>query len=48
MAMRMSDSCRLMLLLVCGHVGCVSAEKSDGAMREKFVFVYLHLRPLKI
>ena len=46
MAMRMSDSCRLML--ICGHVGCVSAEKSDGAMREKFVFVYLHLRPLKI
>ena len=26
----MSDSCRLMR--ICGHVGCVSAEESDGAM----------------
>lgn len=29
----MSDSCRLMR--ICGHGGCDSAEKSDGAMRDK-------------
>ena len=29
----MSDSCRLMR--ICDHVKCVSAEKSDGAMKKK-------------
>ena len=29
----MSDSFRLMR--ICGHVGCVSAEKCDGAMKKK-------------
>ena len=29
----MSDSCRLMR--ICDHVECVSAEKSDGAMKKK-------------
>ena len=28
----MSDSCRLMR--ICGHVRCVLAEKSDGAMKK--------------
>ena len=28
----MLDSCRL--IRICGHVGCVLAEKSDGAMKK--------------